>query len=217
MHGKPAKHRNQRRAELCLRMRAVVEERLADGRGFHQLTVEQLAAGAGVSRATFYVYFEDRADFLGQAAETAMDELTRQGSLWWGAVEAGDIDALRTSLRKLIDTYRAHEGVLTAVAEMAVAEPRVGEHYRHLMHGAIAALSNALRHGADTGATRPIGALTPAALVWMVERACGQLVGLTEPGQEDELVDVLADVIAAVVYADAENRAEPPRTRSVPV
>lgn len=216
MNPQSASYRERRRTELCLKMRQVVEERLADGSGFSQVTVEDLATGAGVSRATFYVYFEDRADFLRQAAASAIDELTQHGSSWWSAVESSDADALRTSLAKLIATYRAHEGILTAVAQMAVVEPRVGEHYRYLVNGAIGVLERALRHGADIGATRAIGAMTPAALVWMVERACAQLLGRGAHESDEDLVEVLADVIAAVVYAHAGNRAEPPGPHPVP-
>lgn len=208
--------RARRKAQLCRDMLAVVHRQVVDGHRFSEVSVEQLAAGAGVSRATFYVYFRDRADFLQQAAATVVDELTQAGSLWWGAVESGDLQALRQAMRALIAVYRAHEGVLTAVAEAEVVDPVVAQDYKGLMDGAVTVLDSALRRGARAGVLRPLPAHTAAALIWMVERGCAKVLSGSPTDLDDDLADTFTEIIAAVVYSDATPQSAAALARSIP-
>ena len=56
--------RLQRRAQIRHRLLEVVEDLLDKGESYTELSVERLVSEAGISRSTFYVYFEDKGDLL---------------------------------------------------------------------------------------------------------------------------------------------------------
>jgi AcrR family transcriptional regulator len=74
------------------------------GRGFEQVTVNDLAAAAGVSRSTFLRYFDTKEDAVlgaldprGELIASALRDRPRSEHIW---------AALRRSLDPLIDEYR---------------------------------------------------------------------------------------------------------------
>jgi len=46
------------------RLLEVVQQLLDEGESFTEMSVERLVSEAGISRSTFYVYFEDKGDLL---------------------------------------------------------------------------------------------------------------------------------------------------------
>ncbi|HEY5854151.1 MAG TPA: helix-turn-helix domain-containing protein, partial [Aldersonia sp.] len=61
--------RAQRRAAIEQAMLAATERLMESGTSFTELSVDRLASEAGISRPTFYVYFEDKGDVLRRLAE----------------------------------------------------------------------------------------------------------------------------------------------------
>src|SRR4051794_34010288 len=56
--------RAERRDNIRRRLLAVLENLLDKGENFTEVSVERLVSEAGISRSTFYVYFEDKGDLL---------------------------------------------------------------------------------------------------------------------------------------------------------
>jgi AcrR family transcriptional regulator len=62
---KPARSgRARRRDQVRARILEIVERRLREGEAFSEISVGRIVAEAGISRTTFYVYFEDKTDLL---------------------------------------------------------------------------------------------------------------------------------------------------------
>ena len=65
---------------LCHKLRFVLHE-LAEQKGFSAVTVTEIAAGAGISRPTFYRYFRDKYDLLLWVYEVELFEIIRKNAL----------------------------------------------------------------------------------------------------------------------------------------
>ena len=57
---KPQAKRQERREQLERRLLDATERLMRDGASFTELSVDRLSSEAGMSRASFYIYFEDK-------------------------------------------------------------------------------------------------------------------------------------------------------------
>src|SRR5271168_2650179 len=77
--------RQQRREQLERRLLDATERLMCDGASFTELSVDRLATEAGISRASFYIYFEDKGHLLRRLAGQVFGELATSAERWWGA------------------------------------------------------------------------------------------------------------------------------------
>src|SRR5215213_1715600 len=77
--------RAERRDEIRRRLLAVVENLLDKGENFTEVSVERLVSEAGISRSTFYVYFEDKGDLLLGWFNDITAELANAAGAWWSS------------------------------------------------------------------------------------------------------------------------------------
>ena len=80
---RPHSDRAARRGEIGRRLLVAVEKLLADGESFTEVSVERLVTEAGISRSTFYVYFEDKGDLLQALTADVMIEVIDAARAWW--------------------------------------------------------------------------------------------------------------------------------------
>jgi AcrR family transcriptional regulator len=78
--------RAARRDEIREHLLEAVERLVSDGLSFTELSVERLATEAGVSRSTFYVYFDDKAALLTAWLAEVIDEVTEAAQGWWASL-----------------------------------------------------------------------------------------------------------------------------------
>ena len=62
---------------------SVVEELVENGVRYADLSVEAIITAGGISRSTFYVYFEDKGDLLVAMAQDVIGDLVADGASWW--------------------------------------------------------------------------------------------------------------------------------------
>ena len=72
---KPQAKRQERREQIERRLLDATERLMADGASFTELSVDRLATEAGISRASFYIYFEDKGHLLRRLAGQVFDDL----------------------------------------------------------------------------------------------------------------------------------------------
>ncbi|WP_436499262.1 TetR/AcrR family transcriptional regulator [Actinokineospora sp. HUAS TT18] len=193
--------RQDRRAALEKRVLEATEQLVNEGVSFTELSVERLAAMAGISRSTFYVHFEDKGDLARRLARTVLAELAEVSGGWWGEADDADRDRLRAALGAIIDVYRRRGAAFTAVVETAAYDPAVGLELRGLTGGLIDATRAAIERGQAAGVMRAVEpAETAAVLTWMVERAGYQLVRGADDAATAKIVDVLTDIIWSTLY-----------------
>src|ERR1700739_1830097 len=81
--------REQRRAQMERRLLDATERLMRDGASFTELSVDRLSNEAGISRASFYIYFEDKGHLLRRLARQVLGDLADPAARLWVVVGAG--------------------------------------------------------------------------------------------------------------------------------
>lgn len=195
--------RDERRAHLSRAFIDVVERLLDDGRAFGDLSVGELIEAAGVSRATFYRYYDDKGDLLQALGDRVVGEVEAGGRAWWELAPKATMADLRAALVPSVKAYRQHRVILGAVIETAGSDPRVRDQHIRLINGTIDALAQHIEGEQAVGRAAP--SLDPARtatwLVWMLERGLYQVVAPASRAEADRMVDAVAEVIWRTLYA----------------
>ncbi|WP_410672128.1 TetR/AcrR family transcriptional regulator [Amycolatopsis sp. cmx-4-68] len=193
-------NRHDRREATEQRLFAAIEQLVREG-SFTEVSVERLAAAAGISRSTFYVHFQDKGDLVRKLARTVLTELREVSDRWWTVAEQADPTQLKAAVAAIVDIYRRHPAAFTAMAETATYDPLVAEELQATMRQIIDATRAAIERGRSAGVIRDVPPMeTAAALTWMVERTGYQMVRNTEPAGDATIVGVLTDIIWSTLY-----------------
>jgi TetR/AcrR family transcriptional regulator, ethionamide resistance regulator len=194
--------RQERRLALEQRLLDATEKLMGEEKlSYAGLSVDRLAKAAGISRASFYIYFEDKEDLLRRLAERAVDEVGDAARNWWQAAERDNPEDLRLAMKAILATYRRHELILSAVVETSAYDGRVAEVFNELINGIRDATREVIERGQASGLIRPLPVNEVAgALTWMVERVCYQMVRNSPPDNDDTLAAVLTQIVWGSLY-----------------
>lgn len=195
--------KQQRREELGLQLLRATEQLMGEGLAFTEISVDRLASEAGISRATFYVYFEDKAQLLKQFAREIGTAFNRAAAGWWGVVDERNSAQLQGALAGVAELYRTHRSVIRAVGEMSAYDPDIDQFYRGIMDEITEPLVGIIERGQASGAISSAipGRETAAALTWMVERTCQQLLR-DDSADEGVVVTAMTEVIWRTLYLE---------------
>lgn len=202
---KPQANRQVRRGQIERLLLDATERLMADGASFTELSVDRLATEAGISRASFYVYFEDKGDLLRRLASQVFEDLADAAERWWGVSRRRDPADVLAAMTGLVASYRRHQPLLVALSEMAGYDAVVGATYRDIMGGIAARLAVVIRDGQDDGFIRPelTSDVAASALTWMAERTCQQTLPGSPPSHDAELAATLTQIVWATLYLEA--------------
>ena len=202
---KPQAGRQERRAKIERRLLDATEALMADGASFTELSVDRLATAAGISRASFYIYFEDKGHLLRRLAGQVFADLAAAGEQWWGVAQRHDPADARAALNGIIAGYRRHQPLLVALNEMAAYDPHVGETYRQTLEAISARFVSVIEQGqADGSIRRELSpAMAASSITWMVERACQQELPGRPESRDAELAETLTQIAWAALYLEA--------------
>ncbi|NEK58672.1 TetR/AcrR family transcriptional regulator [Geodermatophilus sabuli] len=205
----PERGRRVRRPSGDDRERAILAtaERLLELRPLADISVDDLARGAGISRPTFYFYFASK----DAVVLALLDRVVAEARSLRAAALAGAGDDVRGSWRLALeavrDTFTAHRSLTAAATQLLAGSAEVRELWSQVMEGFVTETAAAIEAERARGAA-PAG--PPArdlavALNWMNERVlqvtlAGQVPGIAEEG----LVDVLLTVWLRAVYGTDE-------------
>jgi len=183
--------------ETLARLSAAVETLLEAGESYTNLSVARLVKEAGLSRTTFYVYFEDKADLLSALTEEAVHELVDTTRFWWDLPPDADRADLREALRSTYEAFVPHKGVMGSVVEVASYDTSVRERYDALVARSINEAAEHIEEGIRDGYVA--GHLDPrptaAWMCWMIERG---LSYIGRPGHAEELENWLTGLTGIV-------------------
>jgi len=193
--------KQDRREAMERRLLEATERLVNEGTSFTELSVERLAAEAGISRSTFYVHFKDKGDVAQRLARTVLAELHEASSRWWNVAASATRADIEATVAAIVAVYRGHAAAFTAVVETATYDPAVSGELASLMQGIVEATRVAIEQGQAAGVMRPVvPAETAAVLTWMVERSCYQMVRGAAPAGDPAIAGVLTDIIWTTLY-----------------
>lgn len=201
---KPQANRQERREQIERRLLMATDELMRDGASFTELSVDRLATAAGMSRASFYVYFEDKGDLLRRLAGQVFGELAAAAARWWEVSARRDPADVRAAMSGIITSYRRHQPVLVALNEMAGYDPAVSATYRELLTGISDQVARVIEGGQADGSIRrtlPVAA-TASTLTWMVERTCHQNLPSHPISYDAELATALTEIVWGALYLE---------------
>lgn len=104
---------------------AAIERLVGAGHSFTEVSIEQLSKEAGVSRGTFYLYFEDKGSLVKKLLGRLKDDIFSSVAVWYE--KAGSIDQaeVRIATKSFLHVLRQHNAILSAVRETATYDPEV--------------------------------------------------------------------------------------------
>lgn len=170
---------------------------MADGTPLRDLSVGRLVTQAGMSRSTFYKYFDDKPAMLQALSAAALRRLYGAQREWLSRGRDVTPQDVHDSMLALLRAFREDRIILRAVGEMSVYEPAIGDAYTSAVGDYARAIERFVRGGQEDGwidAAIP-AAQTADALAWMTERTTSQVPADASSGQLDALADALARIV----------------------
>lgn len=176
--------RDIERRELITRRVLPAVERLLEQATYAEISVEEIAEQAGISRSSFYNYFEDKGDLLRTLTAEVMGAIIDASRQWWMLPPSAGKDDLREAIAHMVETYTPHAGLMRAVAEFTSRDPRVREEFDAYMQRGAEGIARYIRDGQHAATFRSSLDADRAALWldWMAERGLSEL---GRPGAED--------------------------------
>ncbi len=203
-----ARSRRTPRASGDERERAILAtaERLLTERPLGEISVEDMAHGAGISRPTFYFYFPSKDAVVLTLVERMVEEAAANREEALARLPEDPRAGWRQGLRTSFDTFGARRAVMLAAAELRTTNPESRELWSQVMEGWVADASAIIEAERARGAAPPgLPARDLAtALVQMNERAHYAVFAAEEPALDEErILDVLVEIWMRTIYGDA--------------
>jgi AcrR family transcriptional regulator len=196
----------QREASVA-RILAAAEIVLSEAERFSEISVEQVISRAGVSRSTFYSYFDDLGHVLRAVGEGVVGEIVTSARVWLDLDSGVSEQQLAAIFSDLIGIYRRRADLLAALAEASASDPGVRDEFHRMMAVGHTELAKHIRRAqACGGARKSIDPESTAAwLVWMIERGLYQQIRPSRPKQIPAHVAALASIVWHALYADPQS------------
>lgn len=177
------------------------EALLAEGASYAELSVEQIATRAGISRTAFYFYFRDKRELLMRLTEDVAAQLYGRAEGWWSGDGDGAAE-LADALASIFAIYRAHAPLLRAVVEAAAYDETTAIAWRALVGRFVTTTRERIEREQAAGI---VDASLPAAeiafgLCWMTERSAYELLVQDGDFTDDGLVQGLLAIWLGAVY-----------------
>ncbi len=200
----PARRRSGRTAagSVHAAVLAAAERLLADA-SLEELSVGQLAREAGVSRASFYFYFESKQAVLAALLDAVIGEISEAAAPWLERAESPPPEALRQAVEGSVGVWRRHGAVLRAAVESSRSSPEIGELWRSQIGAFIDAAAAQIERDRDAGVAPADGLdahALAAALIWMNERTFYVMTLEDDRSGDAQLIDTVAAVWLRAVY-----------------
>jgi AcrR family transcriptional regulator len=204
----PARGRRTPRASGDERERAILAtaERLLEERSLNEISVEDLARGAGISRPTFYFYFPSKDAVLLTLVDRLVEESTITRAEAQGLLTDDRRAGWRHALEESFKAFSARRQVILAAAELRATNAEARTLWAGVMEGWVTEVGAVIEDERARGAA-PAGQPPrdlAIALLQMNERAqFATFAGESPAIDEERMIDVLVDVWVLAIYGVA--------------
>ncbi|MEV5386247.1 TetR/AcrR family transcriptional regulator [Streptomyces sp. NPDC052721] len=172
---------------------------LKDGATYTELSVEQIAQAAGISRSTFYLYFRDKVDVLLRLSSSLKTESQAIAAAWRPTGAGGGVDGLARTYEGILQHYRKHAFLLTAIHEVAAYDPLVREAWSAYQSHFVDNLITLLKEEQEAGGTP--ADVDPELAATIMVRGGGQVIAkqvASSDGADD--IDVARELALGYWY-----------------
>jgi len=111
----------------------VTMEHLLEDRSFDDISIDDLASGAGISRPTFYFYFSSKDDVLLALLDRTIREVEHRVAELPRDFESDPEGSWRRSIAVFVDVFSAHSDVSAATTGARLRNPSVNELWSRAM------------------------------------------------------------------------------------
>jgi AcrR family transcriptional regulator len=168
-------------------------------RALGEITVDELASGAGISRSTFYFYFDSKEAVLRALASRIEAEIRDAAAPFFGGGDVLTAEEVRTAVRGYLGRWKAKGNVLRASAALEATDPAMHDFWADISDGIVRAVADGVERQREAGVLPP----GPPHAVELVRVLFGMLwragweVSLRPPSRAEEqrLVDALSAVM----------------------
>lgn len=181
-------------------------ERLLEERPLSELSVEDLARGAGISRPSFYFYFPSKDAVLLTLVDRMVEEGARSREEALAKLAEEPRAGWRQGLQASFEAFGSRRGVSLAAAELRATNAEARKLWSRVMEGWVADVAAIIESERSRGVAPPG---QPArdlaiALLQMNERAqYATFAGEAPSLEEEKILDVLVDVWIRAIYGVA--------------
>jgi TetR/AcrR family transcriptional regulator, ethionamide resistance regulator len=189
-----------------LREAAIVDTMAAllGERPFSSLGIDELAQGAGISRSTFYFYFDSREAVLRALSARLSGLVFAASERWLRRGEESPEEALRRAVAAYAELWEEHGAVLRAIANSCAGDDELTAFWSEAGERFVTAAAEQIQRERDAGVALPAPpSATDLAMVLsaMTERACyGASQRALSPAARAQLADTLATVWHRAIY-----------------
>jgi AcrR family transcriptional regulator len=184
----------------------VAAESLLTAKPLDEISIEELATGAGISRPTFYFYFSSKDDVLLALLDRVIGEVERRVGALPRDFAAAPADAWRESIGVFVEVFSAHRAVSAAAVAARLRNPEVHALWSKAMaswvdYSTEVIVAERARGAAPTGPLHLDARELAIALNLMNERALTAAFNGDSPAIDPGgILDVLAAVWLRAIY-----------------
>lgn len=172
--------------------------------GYLNAKISDIAAAAGKSVASFYNYYDTKADLLIALAEDFHAEATKMAVLPYRAGLSRE-EALREAVGGFWRTYASRRGELIGIFQAAMIDEHFRERWLEIRGEAVSRIAEQVRRAQSEGYCPGVDpVLTASALSAMLEHFCyiwlGQGGEKDVPFDDQRALDALATIWVKAIY-----------------
>jgi AcrR family transcriptional regulator len=212
-----ARRRGPSKGDLKERAILVTAERLLAKKSLHEISVDELARGAKISRPTFYFYFESKFAVVRTLVEEIVEDTYSAALRWLERTDEPPDEAIRSSIEVGTRHWRDHGPVLRAAVQTLDIFPEMERFWEAITRRFVDAVAVQIDREREAGLAPdgpPSARALATALIWMDER-CFYTASLgTDPSLSyDELIETLTTVWLRSIYGTDKPVGQPPVDR----
>ena len=201
--------REARRAVTEEQILVAARELLGEGESYGDLSVEQIASRAGISRPAFYDYYADKRELLIRLIAESAAAVFQEADELVGGRPSGPGE-IRFTIEAAMEWASGSPEIYRAGIEAASYDEAVGRYWREeLLERFIAVIERRIRSQQTKGVALPINPHAAArALVLMVMYTLYDHVSREQKVSDKRLVETLVTISVRTVYGPVDDAAE---------
>jgi AcrR family transcriptional regulator len=177
--------------------------RLLAEKSLASITINELAAAAGISRSTFYFYFNSRDAVIRALAQRTSEQL-RNATVTALDSDRAPRDVIRSVIANLLARWRAHGPLLRSMDTLAEEDEELRSFWSSISSDIMDSFARAIDEERAHGRA-PQGPPASKDLVWALTHLywrAGQQSMTDDPREDDRLVDTLTAISVRAIYSD---------------